>query len=168
MTAGNQPGPTPPAGPAPAAHTGQAGPGGAGGRAATVVSLRWSAWNSAVVVAACVLAGALLAWRHAQRPRDAADFLDGGVAAQRAAPERINPNVDSAASLRRLPGIGPARAKAIVAWREGRGGHAFRDACDLTAIRGIGPATTQRVSETGWLSFKDANGMASNGEGTKH
>lgn len=51
----------------------------------------------------------------------------------------IDVNVASEVELQRLPGIGPARAAAIVADREAHG--AFPDVAALDRVRGIGPAT---------------------------
>jgi competence ComEA-like helix-hairpin-helix protein len=69
---------------------------------------------------------------------------------------RINPNDAPVASLVRLPGIGMARAGAIVAYREliGKAGNspAFRDCDDLQKVSGIGPKTAQNISE--WLKFE--------------
>lgn len=70
--------------------------------------------------------------------------------------ERINPNDAPVASLARLPGIGPTRARAIVALRErlqrqGGDGPAFRRADDLLKVSGIGPATVEGIRP--WLRF---------------
>jgi competence protein ComEA len=70
---------------------------------------------------------------------------------------RINPNDAPAASLIRLPGIGIARAQAIVAYREEFGKRdsnspAFRSCDDLQKVKGIGPKTVQNISE--WLKFE--------------
>ncbi|MCL5280696.1 MAG: helix-hairpin-helix domain-containing protein [Planctomycetes bacterium] len=70
--------------------------------------------------------------------------------------ERINPNEAPVASLMRLPQIGAARARAIVAHRnragtsEGRV-RVFRKADDLRQIKGIGPAIVEDVRP--WLRF---------------
>ena len=56
-------------------------------------------------------------------------------------------NRASAESLEVLPGIGPARARAIVEEREGR---AFRRVEDLAAVHGIGPRTIEGLE--GWVS----------------
>jgi len=53
--------------------------------------------------------------------------------------ERIDPNLATAQELDRLPGVGAVTAQAIVAERELSG--PFRDAGDLSRVRGIGPAT---------------------------
>jgi len=65
---------------------------------------------------------------------------------------RINPNVASEASLGRLPGIGAVRAAAIAGFRdnfrkEHGEGVAFRTVEDLCKVRGIGPATANKVSD---------------------
>ena len=70
---------------------------------------------------------------------------------------RINPNDAPAASLIRLPGIGAARALAIVAYREDfskkdSNNPAFRNCDDLQKVKGIGPKTIQNMSE--WLKFE--------------
>ncbi len=66
---------------------------------------------------------------------------------------RINPNTAPAASLMRLPNIGPKRAQAIVEYRQAVGGPkpAFEKADDLEKIKGIGPATVQGIRQ--WLCF---------------
>jgi len=64
----------------------------------------------------------------------------------RAAEERIDPNTASVASMLRLRGIGPARAGAIVEYRNSRGTNAFEAADDLAEIRGIGPGTVRRIA----------------------
>ncbi len=71
--------------------------------------------------------------------------------------ERINPNDASIASMVRLPGIGIARAEAIVVYREDLikedgGGRVFRSSDDLQKVRGIGPKTVQNISK--WLKFE--------------
>jgi DNA uptake protein ComE-like DNA-binding protein len=72
--------------------------------------------------------------------------------------ERINPNEAPVASLMRLPQVGAARARAIVAHR-GRVGFqagrrpAFKTADDLRQIKGIGPAIVEDVRP--WLQFDD-------------
>ena len=57
--------------------------------------------------------------------------------------EAIDPNRASDVELDRLPGVGPATARAIVAAREE--GRVFRRAEDLLEVRGIGDATLERM-----------------------
>ena len=71
--------------------------------------------------------------------------------------ERINPNEASAASLERLPGIGTAKAEAIVAYRENfkketGSNRAFRSCDDLRKVKGIGAGTVEEMSR--WLKFE--------------
>jgi competence ComEA-like helix-hairpin-helix protein len=70
---------------------------------------------------------------------------------------RVNPNDAPAAGLMMLPGVGLARAQAIISYREqfrrnGSGDLAFRDCNDLDNVKGIGPATASNMCEH--LKFK--------------
>lgn len=56
--------------------------------------------------------------------------------------ERLDPNVAPEVELDRLPGVGPATAAAIVAARDTA---AFTRPEDLLSVRGIGPATLERI-----------------------
>lgn len=57
--------------------------------------------------------------------------------------ERVDPNTAPAVELERLPGIGPARARAILEERSRTG--PFRSADELRRVPGIGPATVRRL-----------------------
>ena len=61
----------------------------------------------------------------------------------------LGPNHADASTLETLPGIGPARADAIVTERCRR---AFETPGDLLRVRGIGPRTLSRLSP--WLSVE--------------
>lgn len=61
-----------------------------------------------------------------------------------AAGERIDPNFADAAELRRLPGIGPAKAGAIVAERRASG--PFGSLEDLGRVPGLGATTIARLA----------------------
>jgi competence ComEA-like helix-hairpin-helix protein len=69
-------------------------------------------------------------------------------AARRSAPlgpnEKLDPNRDCEEELDRLPGIGPALARALVRSRVEEGGYAGPE--DLLRVPGIGPAKLGRVS----------------------
>ena len=60
----------------------------------------------------------------------------------------IDPNRADPATLEALPGIGPARAAAIVA---GRADGPYRAPADLLRVSGIGPVTLRRAAD--WLVF---------------
>jgi competence ComEA-like helix-hairpin-helix protein len=62
----------------------------------------------------------------------------------------INPNIASVESIERLPGIGPAKADAIVAFRNQADSQepkkrAFEKPEDLEQIKGIGPVTVEKL-----------------------
>jgi competence protein ComEA len=63
----------------------------------------------------------------------------------------IDPNTADAAALEALPGVGPARAEAIVA---GRARGDYRSLSDLGRVPGIGPVTLKRAAP--WLAFAGA------------
>jgi len=73
--------------------------------------------------------------RSVARARRAARPLASG--------ERLDPNRVDAAELRRLPGIGPVTARAVVRDREESG--PFEDREALLRVPGIGPATLARI-----------------------
>ena len=57
--------------------------------------------------------------------------------------ETVDPNRASEVELDRLPGLGPAAARALVARRQKAGG--FSGPEDLLEVQGIGPATLDRI-----------------------
>ena len=66
---------------------------------------------------------------------------------------RINPNVAKIGELVNLKGIGPARAKDIIEYRQSKkDDKAFKCSQDLEEIKGIGPKTSKVVSQ--WLVFE--------------
>jgi competence protein ComEA len=60
-------------------------------------------------------------------------------------PVNINA-ADATALAQALDGVGLAKAKAIVAWREANG--AFESADQLTSVKGIGPSLVDRNRES--------------------
>ncbi len=62
----------------------------------------------------------------------------------------VNINTATAEELQALPGIGTARADAIVALRKERG--AFRSVDELLEVRGVGPAMLDRMRKNVALS----------------
>lgn len=73
----------------------------------------------------------------------------GAAPAPSASPEagsgRIDLNSATAEELCLLPGIGPVRAEAIVAYREENG--PFRQTADIMNVRGIGQATFDKLKD---------------------
>ncbi len=67
---------------------------------------------------------------------------------------RINPNTASLGELLNLPGIGPARAEAIISYRETHL-HAPAFACleDLQQVHGLGPALVGDMAS--WLCLDE-------------
>lgn len=55
----------------------------------------------------------------------------------------VNVNTATLDELQALPGIGEARAQAILAARQARGG--FKSVDELLEVRGIGPANLERL-----------------------
>lgn len=62
-----------------------------------------------------------------------------------AAKDGVNVNTAASAALESLPGIGPAKAAAIIADRDANG--PFASCNDLQRVRGIGPATVANIAE---------------------
>lgn len=112
----------------------------------------WS-WAGRNFLALSVLILGLLALAGYRWHRNRAvlqDDLTVRPAALTPAAERINPNTATWASLARLPGIGPGRARAIVAYREAfaagqTGAPAFTTPADLEKVPGLGPKTVQDI-----------------------
>lgn len=69
---------------------------------------------------------------------------DSALAARSSAPGRVDPNTATLAQLQELPGVGPALAGRIVAYRQAHG--PFRRVADLTRVRGIGEKTLERLA----------------------
>ncbi|OHB66671.1 MAG: hypothetical protein A2Y76_12855 [Planctomycetes bacterium RBG_13_60_9] len=83
----------------------------------------------------------------------------------------VNPNDAPVASLVRLPGIGLARARAIVAYRDQLSAQAgprpvFAATDDLRQIKGIGPAIVNDIRP--WLQFDSRSSDANRPSHTSH
>jgi competence ComEA-like helix-hairpin-helix protein len=118
------------------------------------------------IVILLVVSGARWGWAHRGDSGDtsAATVLPELVTetreateegARRRAPlgadEKVDPNRASEIDLDRLPGVGPATARAIVAARDS--GTVFRVPEDLLSVRGIGEGTLGRMRAA--LEFRD-------------
>lgn len=73
---------------------------------------------------------------HVPRVGEAPPATPGGAPS---ADGRVNLNTADAAALETLPGVGPAIAARIIAWRDENG--PFRSVDELTAVSGIGERT---------------------------
>lgn len=65
--------------------------------------------------------------------------------AQTADARRVDVNLATAEELERLPGIGPATAERIVAYRQEHGG--FAQIAELRQVPGVGPKALDALSE---------------------
>jgi competence protein ComEA len=68
-----------------------------------------------------------------------------GAAASGQSQQRVNLNTATAQQLDGLPGIGPALAQRIVAYRDQHGG--FRTVDELQKVPGIGPAKFEQIKD---------------------
>jgi competence protein ComEA len=108
-------------------------------------------WNGVAVARGASVAPAASEWLAPSRPEQAAQEDTrspdaGGVAPGGAgigADGKVILNLASAEELRRLPGVGPRRAEAIVELRTRL--KRFRRATDLLRVRGIGPRSLKRM-----------------------
>ncbi len=94
----------------------------------------------------CILTGGLLAIQATGKRILPGSLLPIDSRRVEAAEEKIDPNTASAASLRRLRGIGPVMAKAIVDYRRGTSRPAFRRPEDMANVRRIGPGTVKKIA----------------------
>ena len=115
------------------------------------LDLSWTGANLGAVLFLCLLAAVALAIHAAAGHFDLGDRPAVDAPRVQAVAERVNPNSASPASLRRLPRIGPEHLRGILEYRQAHGPESFRDANDLTHIRGIGPLTLQAFRD--YLEF---------------
>jgi len=113
---------------------------------------RWTSRHLAVLIVACVVAASVFAIRtiHPQ-VRIGRDLPVWPDRVGRSV-LRIDPNTAPAAHLQCLPGIGPAKAGAIVAYRSDPEAMSFRAPDDLAAVHGIGKGLVGKM--TPFLRFE--------------
>ena len=110
----------------------------------TRYDLGWRSEHLPVLAVLLIVACAALFWRQMDRPVRLGRTLPIDPDRAQLASLRLDPNVESAASLRRLPGLGVTRAAAIVEHRTAASGP-FTQPADLQSISGIGPITVERI-----------------------
>ena len=108
--------------------------------------MAWTRANLATVMSLLLLGAVRLGLESGRSHVEFTDQPPAQTLRVRGAADRIDPNTASAASMVRLSGIGPARASAIIEYRNSHGPGAFKTADDLTRIRGIGPGTIHRIA----------------------
>lgn len=70
----------------------------------------------------------------------------------------VNINTATQAELETLKGVGPAKAKAIIEYRQKKG--SFKSVDDLQNVSGIGPATVQKLRKDITVSGSSASTAA--------
>jgi competence ComEA-like helix-hairpin-helix protein len=99
-----------------------------------------------LVLAALLAVGLLVLTVVQQRARVTVEALPEewqGWLVGEAAAERVNINQADAATLEALPGIGPALAARVIAYREAHG--PFQHLDGLRAVRGVGPSVLKQI-----------------------
>ena len=104
------------------------------------------------IVMAFVLSGAT-GWPASAGATDPADHVVDRVAVDQMGVDRVDVNQASVAELTALPGIGPAKAAAIVQERQRR---PFSSIDDLTRVSGIGTRTLEQLRDR--ISVGNAEG----------
>jgi len=107
----------------------------------------WRRRDLAVLIGLCAASAGALLGRWAPGRLWVGPAVGVDQARVRAATETIDPNTASVASMQRLPGLGPAKTAAIVAYRDAHRPRAFAAADDLTRVDGIGPVTLRRIRQ---------------------
>ena len=116
----------------------------------------WPAWRrqqQLVIWSAVVVLGAVCVLEYVGRGYYVAQPAISDDFSSLALYDKVNPNTASWVSLVRLGGLGPTRARNIVAYREtfgrahGSAAAAFTCADDLQRVKNIGPVTAAAVAE---------------------
>jgi competence protein ComEA len=91
------------------------------------------------------LASRLSDGQHVHVPRQNEENPPVELPARMATDGMVNVNTADSATLETLPGIGPALAQRIIAYREAEG--PFAEIDDLMDVAGIGPATLEKIRD---------------------
>jgi hypothetical protein len=122
-----------------------------GGRRLNPLFPQWPAIPVSLLYSILLFLGILIVWEIAGLTSH--NSGEGGVLTQSA----VNPNTATWASLTRLPGIGPARATKILAYRQAffqnhPHGEPFPNLQSMRKIKGFGPVTLRNLAP--YLRFR--------------
>ena len=108
--------------------------------------LSWRPGDTAAILLLCLVTAGGLAWGFAGRVQIDHQLP---VFPQKAAlaREKVDPNTATAASLRRLPMLGPATVQSILSYRAAHGPAAFGTTADLDKVPDIGPSTIEQFQD---------------------
>lgn len=120
----------------------------------------WTRRNVAALAVLVIALGGLIDWRAVQNRALLGPDLQVMDCTLAPAGEMIDPNTATWTSLARLPGLGEAKAKAIVdysrRWADTHDGRpAFICPADLQGVPGIGPTITREIAP--YLTFPAAS-----------
>jgi competence ComEA-like helix-hairpin-helix protein len=103
-----------------------------------------------ILLAAVIIAGGIVAWQKYSPPHPIEISLPPAPEPQNETnpaelPQKIDINRAEAWLLEALPGIGPSKAQAIIAYRQQNGG--FKHIIEITEVEGIGPAIYEEIKD---------------------
>jgi len=120
----------------------------------------WSRTDCKALLVLLIIWCIILVYRFTIRDVELSARLGRNYTRVRLVNEKIDPNTASVASLRRLPMIGPAKAKQIVSYRQKHQREkwpVFGCPEDLQKVQGIGPEIVKRISR--YLRFPPRQGI---------
>jgi competence ComEA-like helix-hairpin-helix protein len=106
----------------------------------------WRPFNLAVMLVLLIAAGAAMAWQTSRSVVNATDEIPVTPSRVAQGLDRIDPNTACYASLRRVPGVGPVKAQAIIDWRQQHKDQPFQKAENLDDVPGIGPVLVRKMA----------------------
>ena len=130
--------------------------------AAGYLAVGWRAWREPALPVTLDSLDLAFIRQGAEMSRDTLPESSAERTAARAAPARTPGPVDlnraDSLDLLELPGIGPAKAGAILAWRRRHG--RFAKVEDLLEVGGIGPGILARLRSQVTLTSRDGGAMS--------
>jgi competence ComEA-like helix-hairpin-helix protein len=103
-----------------------------------------------ILLVAVIVIGGTIAWQKYSPAKPIEISLPpspelNGEVYQGEPPQKIDINRAEAWLLEALPGIGPSKAQAIIAYRQQNGG--FSHITEITKVEGIGPAIYEEIKD---------------------